>query len=103
MANSACRNELIAPVRRAALASYSVSGLFEVRITWLRGVVRKQVQQVFSSELARFPEDCRARRIAALRALLSHSYWNALREHEGLSKDAATRTIREAIHALLVF
>jgi len=101
VANSVCRNELITPVRRAVLASYSVSSQFEVRHAWLRGVVRKQLKKVFSSELARLPDKNRAERIAAMRALLSFSYWIALREHEGLSKDAAMRTLRESLSALL--
>lgn len=99
--NSVCRNELIAPVRRAVLASYSVSDQFKVRHAWLRGVVRKQIQKVFSSEIARLPAKKRPERIAAIRALLSFSYWIALREHEGLSKDAATRTLGETLSALL--
>lgn len=40
-------------------------------------------------------------RIAALRGPLSFSYWNALREHEQLSKEAATRTLLGAVRALL--
>ncbi len=102
VANSVCRNELITPVRRAVLASYSVSSQFKVRHAWLRGVVRKQVRLIFAGELARLPEGRRASRIAALRSLLSFSYWNALREHEGLSKDAATRALRDALSAVLL-
>ena len=102
VANSACRNELIAPVRRAVLASYGVSSQFKVRHAWLRGVVRKQVQKVFSSELARLPDNKRAERVAAIRALLSFSYWNALREHEGLSKESATQSLRDTLRAVLV-
>jgi TetR/AcrR family transcriptional regulator, regulator of autoinduction and epiphytic fitness len=100
--NSACRNELIAPVRRAVLASYSVSSQFKERHAWLRGIVRKQIQKVFSTELARLPDNKRPERITAIRALLSFSYWNALREHEGLSKDPATRSLRETLSALLI-
>jgi AcrR family transcriptional regulator len=102
VANSACRNEAIAPVRRAVLASASSSRMFRERHAWLRGVVRKQVRQVFADELARLPEGRRTDRIAALRSLLSVSYWNVLREHEGLSKDAAARSLRDALSALLV-
>jgi len=100
--NSACRNEIITPVRRAVFASYGVSSQFKVRHAWLRGVVRKQVQKVFSSELALLPDKKRPEKVAALRALLSFSYWIALREHEGLSKDAATRSLCETLGALLI-
>lgn len=102
VANSACRNELIAPVRHAVLASYSVSSQFKMRHAWLRGVVRKQIQKVFSNELARLPDKKRPERIAAIRALLSFSYWIALREHEKLSKEAASRILRDAVSALLI-
>lgn len=102
VAHSVSRNELIAPVRRAVLASYSVSSQFQARHAWLRSVVRKQIQKVFSSELARLPDKKRAERIATIRALLSFSYWNTLREHEGLSKDATTRSLIGTLSALLV-
>lgn len=100
--NSACRNEMIAPVRRAAFASYGASSQFRVRHAWLSGVVRKQVQKVFRSELDRLPDNKRAVRVAAIRALLSFSYWNALREHEGLSKQSATRSLRDTVRAVLI-
>jgi len=102
VANSACRNELIAPVRRAVLSSVSVARMFRERHAWLRSVVRKQVRRVFANELAELPEHRRADRIAALRSLLSAGYWNVLREHEGLSKDAAAQVLRDAVRALLV-
>lgn len=102
VANSACRNEMIAPVRRAVMTSYSVSSQFEERHAWLRGIVRKQVQIVFGNELAVLPGKKRAQKVAAIRALLSFSYWNALREHEGLTKDSATQNLRATLSALLL-
>ncbi len=100
--NSACRNELITPVRRAVFASYGVSSQFKVRHAWLSGVVRKQVKKVFSSELDHLSGNKRAVRVASIRALLSFSYWNALREHEGLSKESATQSLRDTLRAVLV-
>lgn len=100
--NSACRNEMIAPVRRAVFASYGVSSQFKVRHAWLSGVVRKQVQKVFSGELDSLPDNKRAARVSTIRALLSFSYWNALREHEGLSKESATRSLRDTLRAVLI-
>jgi TetR/AcrR family transcriptional regulator, regulator of autoinduction and epiphytic fitness len=100
--NSACRNEIIAPVRRAVFASYGASSQFKVRHAWLSGVVRKQVQKVFRSELDHLPANKRAARVAAIRALLSFSYWNALREHEGLSKECATQSLRDTVKAILI-
>jgi len=100
--NSACRNEMIAPVRRAVFASYGVSSQFKARHAWLSGVVRKQVQKVFSSELDHLPDNKRAVRVSAIRALLSFSYWNALREHEGLSTESATQSLRDILRAILI-
>jgi len=100
--NSACRNEMIAPVRRAVFASYGVSSQFKERHAWLSGVVRKQVQKVFSIELDRLPDNKRAVRVSAIRALLSFSYWNALREHEGLSTESATQSLRDILRAILI-
>lgn len=102
VANSTCRNEMIAPVRRAVMTSYSVSSQFKERHAWLRGVVRKQIQKVFSNELAVLPDKKRGERVAAIRALLSFSYWHALREHEGLTRDAATQSLRATLGALLL-
>lgn len=101
--NSACRNEMIAPVRRAAFASYGVSNQFRARHAWLSGVVRKQVQKVLGSELDHLSVDQRAVRVASIRALLSFSHWNALREHEGLSKESATQSLRDTLRAVLKY
>ena len=101
VANSACRNEMIAPVRRAVIATYPVSNQVRQRHAWLRRIVRKQIRKVFNNELAVLPDKKRAQRVAAIRTLLSFSYWNALREHEGLSHDAATQILREGLSALL--
>jgi AcrR family transcriptional regulator len=102
VANSASRNELIAPVRRSVMTSYAASSQFNDRHAWLRGVVRKQIQKVFSSELALLSDRKRVEKIAAIRALLSFSYWNALREHDGLSKESAAQSLRDTLSAMLI-
>lgn len=99
--HSARRNEIIAPVRRAALLSEPFSKLIHKRHAWLRSTVRRQVVRVFAEELNLLPESGQRDLIAALRALLSFSYWEALRRHEGLSNDAAIRVLGEAVGALL--
>jgi TetR/AcrR family transcriptional regulator of autoinduction and epiphytic fitness len=101
VANAARRNELIAPVRRAAVLSEPFSAVIRERQAWLRSKVRRAVRRVFAEELDALPEAERSTRVAALRALLSFSYWEELRRHENLSVAAATRALRGAMQAVL--
>jgi hypothetical protein len=95
------RNEIIAPVRRAALLSEPFSKVIRERHAWMRAAARRQVRAVFAPELNSLSEPQRSDRIAALRALLSFSYWEELRRHTRLSADAASRVLRDAVQALL--
>ena len=99
--HSVRRNEIIAPVRRAALLSEPFSEVIRERHAWMRAAARRQVRSVFAPELKALPEAQRSDRIAALRALLSFSYWEELRRHARLSEDAASRILRDAVQALL--
>jgi hypothetical protein len=64
--------------------------------------VRRQLRTVFAPELNRLSEAKRRDRIAALGGLLSFGYWEELRRHSKLSKDAASRVLRGAVQALLM-
>jgi AcrR family transcriptional regulator len=99
--HSARRNEIIAPVRRAALLSEPFSKVIRERHAWLRSSGRRQVRKALAEELNVLSEAERRDRTAALRALLSFSYWDELRRHEKLSAAAASRILRDAIQALL--
>ena len=101
VAHSAHRNEVITPVRRAALLSEPFSSVIQERHSWLRNKVRRQLNRVFSAELSRLPDTERRLRTAQLRALLSFSYWEALRRHEGLSRSAAENVLGDALRALI--
>jgi AcrR family transcriptional regulator len=101
VANAARRNELIAPVRRAAALSEPFSKVIQERHAWLRSKVRRAVRRVFAEELDALAEAERNNRVAALRVLLSFSYWEELRRHENLSLVAATRVLRGAMRAVL--
>lgn len=94
-------NETVAPVRRATLLSEPFSQVIQKRFAWSRGIERKLVRQTFASELNDLAEAARRDRIAALRALVSFSYWDELRRHEKLSLPAATRVLRDSIRSLL--
>jgi hypothetical protein len=59
------------------------------------------VRSAFAPELNALSEEQRSDRIAALRALLSFSYWEELRRHARFSEDAASRVLRDAVQALL--
>jgi AcrR family transcriptional regulator len=99
--HSARRNEIIAPVRRAALLSEPFSKVIRERHAWMRAAARRQVRSAFAPELNALSEAERKDRIAALRALLSFSYWDELRRHSKLSTDAASRILRGAVQVLL--
>jgi TetR/AcrR family transcriptional regulator of autoinduction and epiphytic fitness len=99
--HSARRNEIIAPVRRAALLSEPFSKVIRDRHAWMRAATGRQVHSAFAEELNALPEADRRDRVAALRALLSFSYWDELRRHAKLSTTAASRILRAAVHALL--
>jgi TetR/AcrR family transcriptional regulator of autoinduction and epiphytic fitness len=101
VSHSARRNEITAPVRRAALLSEPFSAVIRERHGWMRATVRRQVRQAFAAELRALSETDRADRVAAIRALLSFSYWEELRRHTKLSVAAATRVLRSAVQALL--
>jgi TetR/AcrR family transcriptional regulator of autoinduction and epiphytic fitness len=101
VANAARRNELIAPVRRAAVLSEPFSEVIRERQAWLRSKVRRAVRRVFAEELDALTEAERSSRVAALRVLLSFSYWEELRRHENLSVAAATRVLGAAMQAVL--
>jgi AcrR family transcriptional regulator len=95
------RNEIIAPVRRAALLSEPFSKVIRQRHAWMRAAVRRQVRSAFAPELNALSEPLSSDRVAAIRALLSFSYWEELRRHARLSEDAASRVLRDAVQGLL--
>ena len=93
--------ELTSPVRRAALLSEPFSQVIRERHAWMRAEIRRHVRRVFAQELFEMSKAERRDRIAGLRALLSFSYWDELRQHERLSAPAASRILAAAIGALL--
>ena len=95
------RNELVAPVRRAALLAEPFSGVIRKRHAWDVAGARKQVRDVLADELASLSETARRDKVAALRALLSFNYWDELRRKEKLSAPATNRVLRNAVLAIL--
>jgi len=99
--HSARRNEIIAPVHRAALLAEPFSRVIRERHAGMRAAVRRQVCSAFAPELSALSEAKRRDRTAALCAALSFSYWEELRRHTRLSLAAARRVLRGAVRALL--
>ena len=93
--------EMVTPVRRAALLSEPFSPLIRERHAWMRAEMRKELRRVLAPELGLLADGDRRQRVAALRALLSFSYWDELRRHERLSESAARRTVEQSILRLL--
>ena len=99
VAQSARRNEAIAPVRRAALLSEPFSKVIRDRHRSARRHVRRQIRRIFAEEWARFSETERDRRISTIRALLSFGCWDELRRHERLPVSTARQVLGATIRA----
>jgi len=101
VAYAARLNEVIAPVRRAALLSEPFSDVIRGRHAWMRVEIRRQVRASFAPELDGLAEAERGEVVVALGALLSFGYWEELRRHGRLSRPAAARALRAAVAALI--
>jgi AcrR family transcriptional regulator len=93
--------EVISPTRRAGLLSEPFSREIHSRLTRFRGEKAAIVRRVFASEIAARPAGERRRLTAALVATSSWAFWQALREHQGLSPQQAAQVVRHALAALL--
>jgi AcrR family transcriptional regulator len=91
----------IAPVRRAALLMEPFSRELGTRLGAFRRLKAEEVRRVFAPELARRPPARRRRLLAALVATASWSTWQALREHQGLSRAEARRVLDHMLRTLL--
>ncbi|HEV7734868.1 MAG TPA: TetR/AcrR family transcriptional regulator [Candidatus Binatia bacterium] len=93
--------EVISPARRAALLSEPFSREIQTRLRRFRADKAAAVRHLFASELAARPAAERRRLAAALVAAGSWSYWQALREHQGLSRAQAAQVVHHTLTALL--
>jgi TetR/AcrR family transcriptional regulator, regulator of autoinduction and epiphytic fitness len=93
--------EDVGPVRRAAELQAPFSPTLSGLLTGVRKTSREGLATVFAPELAALPADTRARRIAALDAVLSGESWDLLRGVHALSFDDARETMVEAATVLL--
>ncbi len=93
--------EMISPARRAALMYEPFSREIQTRLRRFRGDKAAAVRHLFAPELAARPAAERRRLAAALVAAGSWSFWQALREHQGLSRAQATQVLHHTFTALL--
>ncbi len=93
--------EVIAPLRRAALLMEPFSHELGARLAAFRRLKAEEVRRVFAPELARRSPAARRRLLAALVAASSWSTWQALRDHQGLSRAEARHVLHHTLGALL--
>jgi TetR/AcrR family transcriptional regulator of autoinduction and epiphytic fitness len=94
-------SEDIGPFRRLATARLAGSPALAAARDEGRRASRDQIERVFAAELTPLGDTDRARRIAAVDALVSGETWDLLRTTHGMSPDDATGTIRDAATAVL--
>ena len=93
-------NEWITPVRRASVVREPFSETLAANRALLNAGSRRQVGEVFATELAtRTPADAEDL-LAALDLALSWPAWDALRAR-GSSADQARRVVERTVRALL--
>jgi TetR/AcrR family transcriptional regulator, regulator of autoinduction and epiphytic fitness len=93
--------EAISPVRRAAIVMEPFSGELQRRLGAFRALKAGEVRRVFATELARRQPAARRRVAAAIIATASWSTWQALRQHQGLSRAEARRVLRMMLESVL--
>lgn len=93
--------EAIAPVRRAAILMEPFSSELQRRLGAFRKLKADEVRRVFAPELARRSPAARRRLHSALVAASSWNMWQALRDHQGLSRAEARRALRLTLETLL--
>ena len=101
VAERARLHELITPVRRAGLLHEPFSHVIAERLRWTREQARLEVSKVFSLELAPLPPSERRLLLEILSVATSWTTWEALRRHQGLSKQHAERAMRMMVESLL--
>jgi TetR/AcrR family transcriptional regulator, regulator of autoinduction and epiphytic fitness len=98
--HSIARNQITAPVRRAAILTEPYSKQLRERYAWFRSVLRRQVRTSFAAELDALSETARRDMVAAVAALLSFGYWDELKTHEKISSVATRRVLCSTIKGL---
>jgi AcrR family transcriptional regulator len=93
--------EAISPVRRAAVLQEPFSDVVAQRLKWVRDAAQAEVATTFASEIAGRAVADRAVLLAALDVATNWGTWEALRRQHGMSQEAAERTMKRMIEAVL--
>lgn len=76
--------------------------IIAAEVSRMRGIMRRQVAEVFAPELARLEPPAADRRLAALDVLASFESYRLWRDHQGLGPRQAARVLTEALRCLLI-
>jgi len=93
--------EIITPVRRAAMLRAPFSEEIRARHQWMRGLRFEELCAALGLTRAQASEERGANLLAAMRGVVSWSFWENLRAHQGLSRDRAIHVVRSALDGLL--
>jgi AcrR family transcriptional regulator len=93
--------ELIAPVRRSALANAHRSGTIQAQLRFLERLAREQVESAFASELGALDADQRASSLEAADMLTSFETWERLRTRQQLGVDDAKAIVSRLLRSVL--
>ena len=94
-------HEEIGPLRRAATVRAATSPAAAESRRYATESSRKQVERVFAPELRRLRTTARARRVAAIDAMVCGETWDLWRTTRSLSLEESRRTMNDAISTLL--
>jgi AcrR family transcriptional regulator len=101
VAERARLHEMITPVRRAGLLHEPFSPAIAERLRWIRDQARSEVGKVFAVELERVPPYERRLLVETLSVATSWTTWEALRRHQGLSRQQAEKAMHLMVESLL--
>ena len=93
--------EEITPVRAGAVLRVHDSDVVRHGVEAGRALLRLDTQHTFSPELGTLDEALGSSTTAAICALTSWSYWRALRDEQGLTKERARSILEVTLRALL--
>jgi len=93
--------ETITPVRHAVAGRAGRSPALRSRLAELASALHTQLAEQFSPELSAMPARRRAEVLSLVDLLCSFEAWDRLRVVQGMERNAAERSLRTALRALL--
>lgn len=93
--------ELIAPVRRSALANLHRSPTIQAQLRYLEGLARGQVETAFAAELGACAPERRANVLDSADMITSFETWDRMRTRQQLGVDDAAAILTKLLRAVL--